>query len=176
MKNTMRSLSILVLTLFFSSSVSGQAEKNNDFDFWVGTWNVYKYGTDSLVGKSQITSMLDGYALLEEYTGASGTYSGKSINKYNNNTGEWEQYYVDNFGLTLHLMGEYDDGKMTLENKVKVDGKTVKNKIVWQKEGDSVRQTWTQKTTGGGDDDDDDDDFKSNWTTLFDGIYKSVRL
>ena len=30
--------------------------KYHDFDFWIGEWDVYKNGTDTLVGSSQIES------------------------------------------------------------------------------------------------------------------------
>ena len=80
---------ILLALLLVSQQLLAQlqppdsTEAYHQFDFWLGSWEVYKYGTDTLVGSSQIESILDGMSLLENYSTASGQFQGKSLNKYN---------------------------------------------------------------------------------------------
>ncbi len=183
MKNIKKVIGITAFCLFFASFLMAQPQKKKDFNFWVGEWNVYKYGTDTLVGKSSITSIMDGYALLEQYHAAKSNYQGTSINKYNENTSKWEQYYVDNSGLTLHLRGTAKEGKMVLENSVTRGKKDIKNKIVWESLGKKgIRQTWYQMTKASSNDENDDEESEMNdsqkrkWTVIFDGIYKSKAL
>lgn len=167
---------ILPLVLMFSIGISGSfgqvalkpeiKEKIHQFDFWLGKWEVYKYGTDTLVAQSHIESIMDSVGLQENYdVGERGKYKGTSINKYNINKQQWEQYYVDNQGLTLHLTGGLQDGKMVLSNVMEVRGKKVFNQIAWELLVDgSVRQTWLQRSK-------EEDD----WQTAFDGQYRRAK-
>ncbi len=127
------------------------------FDFWIGAWDVYKFGTDTLVGYSKIVSINDSTGILENYESARGKYQGKSLNTYNRESGNWEQYWIDNTGLVLKLQGMFRDGKMIM---LDFDGLTG-NKISWQRIGTDVRQTWESTTDGG-----------ASWSVLFDGRYK----
>ena len=131
-----------------------------EFDFWIGEWVVYNFNTSKIVGYSKIESILNGNAIKESYRNASETYSGTSLNKYNSDKKQWEQFWVDNSGLTLHLSGQFEEGKMILSGFTE-NGKT-KNKITWsQMEGKTVRQVWEQQKEG-----------EEKWTTIFDGHYK----
>ena len=132
-----------VLIFFLLGVVFAQDSQipQQQFDFWIGTWDVYKFDTDTLVGKSQITAILDGNAISEAYTSTQGPYKGTSLNAYNPQTEQWAQFYMDNQGLTLELKGAFKEGKMILEDKV--------NRITWQStEGGMVRQTWQVIPTG----------------------------
>ena len=128
----------------------------HQFDFWLGEWDVYAYGTEKLVGKSHIMSINDSSGILENYHTPDGRYKGKSLNTYNRKTKQWEQYWIDNSGLVLKLSGEFRDRKMIMLN---FDG-LKRNKITWQTEAQNVRQTWESSKDGG-----------KTWTTVFDGIY-----
>ncbi len=53
--------SFFVILICFTTSLSyAQNNQKNDqakykeFDFWIGEWTVYKYGTDSIAGHSKI--------------------------------------------------------------------------------------------------------------------------
>jgi predicted enzyme related to lactoylglutathione lyase len=138
------------------------AEAYHDFDFWLGSWEVYKYGTDTLVGHSKIESVIDSVGLLENYSVNRGTYRGKSLNKYNPATERWEQYWIDNSGLTLFLSGGLVEGRMVLDDVEHGDADRGLNRIVWENmENGSVRQTWSMSQDGG-----------SVWKVVFDGEYK----
>ena len=136
---------------------------------------------------------MDGYAIREEYKAAGSNYSGTSLNKFNLANQKWEQYYVDNGGLTLHLKGTLDNDIMILENKIKRDKKTVYNKITWQMDDDgNVRQTWHQKVKDSEDSKQNKDQLKLDkastkpakkdaaqkisWKVIFDGIYKPIKV
>ncbi|MEM9720343.1 MAG: hypothetical protein AAGA10_13875 [Bacteroidota bacterium] len=138
----------------------GQKDKTNHFDFWIGEWNVYKYGTDTLVGKSQITSILSGTAIQEHYQSTRGPFEGTSLNMYNKANDQWEQFWVDNSGLRLHIKGGIQGGSMVLES----DSLAFPvNKISWTpQENGEVRQTWEQKQK-----------MADPWKIVFDGIYRS---
>jgi hypothetical protein len=166
----MKYLGILIILLTAQQIIAQKkseelTQKYHQFDFWLGTWEVYKNGTDTLVGHSQIESIIDGLGLLENYSVTKGSFQGKSLNKYNPARERWEQYWIDNSGLTLHLTGGLVDGKMVLED-VKTGNKGDGfNKIVWEKLPDgSVRQTWSVSQDGG-----------LSWSVVFDGEYKARR-
>lgn len=140
-------------------------EKYHQFDFWLGKWDVYKYGTDVLAGKSNIESIIDSIGLLENYSNLKGTSVGKSLNKYNAAKERWEQYWIDNSGGTLHLTGKLADGKMVMNDAEYGDSKSGLNQIVWEKmKNGSVRQTWSLSKDGG-----------KTWSVLFDGEYKRTK-
>lgn len=91
------------------------------FDFWIGEWDVY--GTNGKkAGNSRISLILDSCIILEEWTSTNATngivYSGKSFNKYNPSTKQWQQTWVDNVGgSTEYLKGNYTSKKMTFETE-----------------------------------------------------------
>ena len=146
-----------LLSLFFLLACGSilwaqdQDDPRRQFDFWIGTWDVYKMGTDTLVGKSEITSILTGNSIKEEYASTQSLYKGTSLNSFNPQNQKWSQYWVDNGGLTLELKGTFAEGKMILEDQM--------NQITWyQMENGHVRQTWVNKADG---------------KVLFDGEYKA---
>lgn len=164
----MKRTAILIILLLVPLLLSAQESKidvkklYHQFDFWIGSWSVYKYGTDTLVGYSQIESIIDGMGLLENYSVVRGAYQGKSLNTYNPATEQWEQYWIDNSGLSLFLKGGLKDGKMVLEDRIEGDTQKAINKIAWEEEaGGSVRQTWSISRDGG-----------LTWIVAFDGEYK----
>lgn len=159
---------ILILLLLLSPQLITAQESQEDlsqkyqqFDFWLGSWDVYKYGTDTLVGQSKIESIIDGLGLLENYTVIKGKYQGKSLNKYNPARERWEQYWIDNSGLTLFLSGGLTEGKMVLDDVEHGKEAAGLNRIVWERtEKGSVRQTWNISMDGG-----------QSWSVAFDGEY-----
>jgi hypothetical protein len=129
------------------------------FDFWIGDWKVTSGGT--VAGHNTITSILGGCVLLEEYTNAKGTYSGKSFNYYDDVDGNWHQVWVDTGGLRLHLAGGYADGKMTMSGERVTGDETIIDRITWHNNDDgTVRQVWDQSKDDG-----------ATWENLFDGLY-----
>jgi len=164
----MKKIIFLLAVAFIQNSVAQQQNMKlprHQFDFWLGKWDVYKYGSDTMVGKSYIESIIDSVGLLENYSVVKGKYTGKSLNKYNLTKQRWEQYWIDNSGLTLFLTGGLVDGKMVLDDAQYGDAKKGLNQIVWEKmKNGSVRQTWNLSIDGG-----------KTWAILFDGEYKKSK-
>lgn len=115
---------LLVVILFllpsqnFAQLPCGKPEFRQ-FDFWIGEWEVYgKNGQKA--GESRITLILDSCIILEEWTSANKTqgitYAGKSFNKFNPMTDQWQQTWVDNVGgSTEYLKGKYSEKKIIFE-------------------------------------------------------------
>lgn len=170
----MRFFSLLLLCLFLTSFSRLSAQdapadpfdfvhqdtmRNTDFSFWIGEWDVYQTGTEKLVGKSRIEAILDGQVIRESYFTPKGGYKGTSLNAFNQTQNRWEQYWVDNGGLVLHIVGGLQDGKMVLSDCS--DKKQNCSRITWTPlPDDRVRQIWDQSKDGG-----------RSWTNAFDGTY-----
>jgi len=138
--------------------------EHRQFDFWLGEWEV-SLPDGSRAGRNRIESILDGCALQEHWTGASG-FSGKSFNLYNRTSGQWEQFWVSQGGGRLHLRGGLQDGAMVLAGeREKPDpdtGKPPRERITWTPQADgSVRQLWETSKDGG-----------ASWQVTFDGRYR----
>ena len=151
----------------FGAWIIGQQQNEkrmyHQFDFWLGHWDVYKFGTDTLVGESSIESIIDSVGLLENYTAKRSKYTGKSLNKYNPAKARWEQYWIDNSGLTLFLAGKIIEQKMVLDDTETGEAKNGFNKITWEKlNNNTVRQKWSVSKDNG-----------KSWTVVFDGEYKT---
>src|SRR6185312_12168287 len=80
-----------------------QAEAHQ-FDFWIGEWDVVK-PDGTAAGSSRIEAILGGCVIQENWTSATPPYAGKSFNLFNQGSGHWEQFWVDNGGARLHLVG-----------------------------------------------------------------------
>ena len=61
-------------------------------DFWLGEWRVVN-SAGQLQGVNRIEKVLEGFAVVEHWTGASGN-EGKSWFYYNYFTGEWSQIWI----------------------------------------------------------------------------------
>ena len=138
--------------------------QNREFDFWLGRWEVTN-AAGTLAGHSRIESILGGCVLLENWDSPSGV-SGKSFNLFNATTGQWEQFWVDNSGSRLHLVGGLHEGSMVLEGaQEKADATTgvvQRERITWTPHADgSVRQHWETSVDEG-----------KTWKTGFDGLYR----
>ncbi|MDX1327322.1 MAG: hypothetical protein R3299_06415 [Arenibacter sp.] len=139
-----------------------EKDKSQEFNFWVGHWEVYQYGTDKLAGESHIEPIIDSLGLLEHYKAHHSGFKGKSLNTYNSAKGRWEQYWIDNTGLSLFLVGGMKDGRMEMDDLESGNAKTGYNRISWEEQEDgTVRQTWSISKDSG-----------TTWTIIFDGIYR----
>lgn len=163
----MRFLVFLALSLVSLSAVAQNQPapvplETHDFDFWIGEWEVIP-PNGKVGGHSVIESILNGRVIKESYESGGG-YKGHSFNLYNEPENRWEQYWVDNTGLALHLKGGLNaEGQMVLQGARKdSEGKAVIDRITWTDNGDgTVQQVWENSEDGG-----------ETWKLAFNGHYR----
>jgi len=86
----------------------------NDWDFWVGNWNVYSNDENrNFQGTNSIEKKYNNCLMTETWMGASGG-GGFSINYYNAVTGEWRQVWIANGFSIDYTGGLNEDGQMVL--------------------------------------------------------------
>lgn len=147
MKNNL----ILILIILFPLLLVAQTNdcnccsiKQKAFDFWVGTWQVTNVdGTPA--GLNSIVKEEEGCVLRENWTSANASFTGTSLNFYNQNTKQWEQLWIDNSGNHLKLKGNRKDNQMVLSSEefTHADGQKYVNRITWTINDDgTVRQLW----------------------------------
>jgi tetratricopeptide (TPR) repeat protein len=140
-----------------------------EFDFWVGEWDVYPNGTNTLVGHSKVEIASGGCMVLENWTALGPVpNTGKSMNYVNSTTGKWEQHWIGSGGLSINnpqlfTNGEYKDGAMRFES-TSMSPQNQKQRgrfIFFNMEPDQVRQFYEISVDDG-----------KTWTTSYDFIYK----
>lgn len=145
------------------SPLACESPEYRQFDFWLGKWEVT--ANEKVAGTNHIRAILGGCVLMEEWQSSSGTFAGKSFNRYDRETGRWEQTWVDNQGGVLKLTGEFKDGKMVLAGDHVAGGEPVIDRITWTPNDDgTVRQLWEKSKDGG-----------ATWSVAFDGLYRKVK-
>jgi hypothetical protein len=88
---------------------------NREFDYWIGSWDVYATGTTQLVGHSVVQQASGGCMILENWT-ALVNEDGKSINFIDVKTGKWEQNWVGSGGQAQRFInGVYKNNVMVFE-------------------------------------------------------------
>ena len=151
-----------VLTLCICSRAAAQqpckAPEYRQFDFWLGKWEVK--ARDQLAGYNEITVEEGGCVVHEHWTGAKGG-TGQSFNVYDTGAGRWHQFWVDNSGTVLHLVGGLEAGVMLLTGATTgPEGKPLHQRLSFTPNPDgTVRQLWEQSPDG------------NTWSTVFDGLY-----
>jgi hypothetical protein len=132
----------------------------DDFDFWVGDWDVFVPNGDQ-AGTNSIEKIEAGCLLLENWTGAAGG-TGKSINFYDAARDVWRQVWVSSNGVLIEIEGGLRDGSMVLEGTLTdAGGGSQPFRGTWTPNEDgSVRQHFEISNTDG-----------LGWATWFDGRY-----
>lgn len=158
------SISFLLMGYSLYSQCNCCSERHNEFDFWLGEWEVFDT-TGTKVGDNSIIELEGGCILSEHWRSVKGG-SGRSYNFYNSSDSTWNQTWVDSQGGSLILKGHGEENKMILSS-VPFDrnGVQLHHRITWtqQKDG-SVQQRWDVL---------DASDVLKN--TLFLGIYKKKK-
>jgi hypothetical protein len=99
---------------------------NHEFDFWLGEWDAF--WTDKQ-GINRVTSIMDGTVVQENFEGDG--MIGMSVSVFSREDHRWHQTWVDNSGSYLDFVGEFVDGKMILSRNGIVEGKPVKQRMIW---------------------------------------------
>ena len=137
------------------------SEDFNDFDFWLGQWNVTDNSSSNVAGSNTITKDLNNCLVMENWTGASGSI-GKSINYFNPLRQEWRQVWVAP-GYVIDITGGLENGAMVLTGSIDYfTDKRYDFRGSWTPSDDgSVRQFFEQY-----------DPDSQEWNTWFDGRYE----
>lgn len=97
-----------------------QGEAFAQFDFWLGTWEVYdpsgKYAGENVIRKKQ-----RGCLITESWKGAGGS-TGESYNFYNPATEKWQQLWVSPGTIIDYEGGLTEAGSMKLEGTITYTG------------------------------------------------------
>lgn len=136
------------------------AEAFHAFDYWAGTW-IVRNAKGNEVGRSHVSRVSDGCAVLEQWSGSDGT-TGTSINYYSTADSLWRQVWVGGGGQILNLSGRPADRVMTLGDIRESPQGRVMDRIRWiPRAGSKVEQLWEISTDGG-----------KTWRTAFQGFYE----
>jgi hypothetical protein len=143
--------------------VCASNQKFNDFDFWLGAWNVYSNdGTRQLQGSNSITKLHNNCLVMENWISARGT-TGSSMNYYDAVTDQWRQLWVAD-GYSIDYAGGLNDtGSMVLRGRINyyATGRSQAFRGTWTPGADgSVRQLFEQQDLESGE-----------WSVWFDGLY-----
>ncbi len=106
------------------------------FDFWLGAWDAYITGTETLAGRSTIAAADKGCVITEHWRSQRADYSGRSLNIYDRGSGRWEQFWVDSQGVLVHFIGGRIENGMQLTAAPRAAG------------GQSSRMTFTRNADG----------------------------
>lgn len=110
------------------------------FDFWIGEWDAYVSGTETLAGRSTIASADSGCVITEHWRSMRGPYTGRSLNMFDQTTGKWLQFWMDSGGeITRFEGGPTATGMQLVATDEVAPGRATKQ---------SVRMTFTKNADG----------------------------
>jgi len=177
----MKSIPKLTLAAGFAAFVAGSAiceepaagnppkpvcesnQRFDDFDFWLGEWNVYSNDdARQFQGANSITKHHKNCLVMENWTSAQGG-TGSSMNYYDPVEDRWRQLWVAG-GYSIDYTGGLDDsGQMVLQGSINYyqSGKSQPFRGAWTPNPDgTVRQFFEQQ-----------DPQTHEWSVWFDGLY-----
>jgi hypothetical protein len=135
-----------------------------EFDFWIGTWDVYAWPDTNATGRKlgvNVITPIEGHCgLLESWTDGNGI-TGRSLNWFDTNLGNWRQLWIAQGGGTLdYTQGEFRDGAMRFAGWTRGrNGLRVEQKLTFFAiHADTVRQLFEASRDSG-----------RTWTSGFDG-------
>jgi tetratricopeptide (TPR) repeat protein len=133
-------------------------------DFWIGDW-LARMPDGREAGRNSIFPVLEGCALSENWTGASGV-SGKSYSFFNAKRDTWQQLWIDDRGTVTHFThGTGADGEVILFTDAAdgtASGDGVRRLTFTRLDADHVRQLSEMSDALGA------------WTTEYDLAYERV--
>jgi hypothetical protein len=142
-------------------TTSCAAPEHRQFDFWVGTWDVFFAAGGPLAGRNRIELVHGGCTLLESWEGASG-FRGNSFSWFEPREALWRQLWRDSSGLTLNLSGGLADGRMRMFAVTHEGATPIYNRITWTPPGaDELRHQWETSR-----------DWGERWTMDYDLLYR----
>jgi len=151
-------LTLLLLTTFCFSQAPCTDERVNQFDFWVGEWELSwpggQAGTPEGVtgkGRNHVSKTLGGCTVEENFSTADSSFVGRSWSVFNPQTELWQQTWVDNSGGYLLFTGKFENESMELRTSVREQGdKKIVSRMVFENiSPNSFDWNWQRSTDGG---------------------------
>ena len=137
---------------------------NDQFDFWLGEWELT--WADNGRGHNSISKILDDKVIREKFTSLHDDkvppFAGLSISTYNEANDQWKQTWVDNQGNYLDFAGGFQDNEMILMRNTVLEGKPVKQRMVWTNIQENSLDWYWQRSEDGG----------QSWQTMWHIAYK----
>jgi|GEM_PF-502128 len=134
---------------------------NRQFDFWVGSWDVFnKSGTK--VGHNTISKSQNGFLLTEHWKSARG-YTGTSINFVDPKDKKWKQVWIDQGGNITRYSGQFSKGSMRLSGSTHQSrGQTNLERVSFTLLPDGRVRQFAERSLDNG----------TTWKIYFEGFYK----
>ena len=171
-------LTILVLPFFVTQTLADEqaAEQQeppkpvcesmdsfNDFDFWLGEWNVYSNDDKrQFQGTNSVSKHHKNCLIMENWTSAQGG-TGSSMNYYDAVEDQWRQLWVAGGYSIDYTGGLNESGSMVLTGKINYyqtgNSQAFRGTFTPNADG-TVRQFFEQKDTE-----------SQKWAVWFDGLY-----
>lgn len=120
------------------------------FDFWLGDWDAFEADDDkTAIARTHVDPIAGGCAIHELYEQSDGLV-GDSILSFDGVRSAWQQTWVTNRGSFMAIAGRLVDGVLALEGEMHTaDGRTIRQRITWKREGEAVRESSTMSRDDG---------------------------
>ncbi|MGQ0661079.1 hypothetical protein [Sphingosinicella sp.] len=138
------------------------APEHRQLDFWVGDWNVYRTGTQSMAGTSRVERIYNDCAIRETWSPFD-MNAGGSISSYDRTAGEWRQTWVDSTADRIDYGGRLTNGRFVFTARRPASRGQAERltRVTQWPEGNTVRQTGETSTDDG-----------RTWTPSYDYTYR----
>jgi len=131
------------------TSASCSAPEYHEFDFWLGDWDSFDFGTSKKDARVRVNRILDGCVIHEDYQSVGG-HKGESFSIYDASRKVWHQSWVTNRGQLLIIEGNLQNGAMVLAGMDRTtSGEERRVRGSWKPVDGSVRETAFTSTDGG---------------------------
>ena len=143
------------------------APEFSQFSFWIGHWDVYPTGTDTMVAHSLIEGLYNGCAIRENWMPLKGP-GGGSLSGYDPGQKGWRQTWIGGGGGWVDFKGGYHGKAMVLTGvwpRSLPDGSDGLVRMTYtREEGGAVRQLGEISADGG-----------KTWQPSFDFSYRPAK-
>jgi hypothetical protein len=103
--------------------------ERSQFDFWLGSWRVRQIAGAEVNGSNQVSWVLDGTVLWEQFAAGDDPFTGWSFSVPVVGRG-WVQTWVDNTGTYLDFVGGWCGDRMVLERSTGPENPTLQ-RMTW---------------------------------------------
>ena len=122
----------------FPKSTSCATPEHRQFDFWIGDWDAFDFGTSNKVARTRVERTLNGCVLREVYEDPTGL-RGESFTIYDVARKVWHQSWVTNRGHLLAIEGKIENNEIVLSGEDSAKGTLVRG--TWKPIDGGVRET-----------------------------------